>query len=581
MHKIILPRLLLLILVISSCQQLGEKNQQSLRQVAGNHSDNWTKDLPLQKATAQNIKDMMAVWEKKRSTLEKKIGGKSTLTFEQMQNIARYVDFLNLPESEKKAAVDRLFESSTQFLFCHDLEDWGCLEKTPEVAPLAAYRRDSVAGLGEPVRVDDKFNMEFYFSKQWYKTRKQVEVKDAKLAEKAWTPTEVVIPEKASLGAELAKLLEQDWKKVSMAIYGIDGVGEMDKQSKKQNYSMLPVMKAIKKHTDIRAVVDVENFKNNTESGSREIVFQYPPTIEMCTALNANLNFENSRVRLEWPSANIMHNKFFVFDDGRDKSVWTGTANVSKNCMGDEDFANMAVYIKNTEVAEAYLAEFEEMFNFSKSDEIKAPTRVGRFHQNKRPNTQRYFVFNDETELRVHFSPTDDGEHRSILPMLLSAREGDVIRISMFGSGGIEYVRAIQYAVAQGAHVKLFVDRDTSFQVANSWINRKAPVRIQSRNPYGMFKGKLEIRHTNWGAGNMNHHKTASLARKTPRGMLAQQLIVGSQNWSLPGNDENDENMLSIRNVKNGLAAAKAFSEHFDSMIWPTGKTVEPELAAP
>ncbi|MBY0555563.1 hypothetical protein K2P97_13615 [bacterium] len=568
MQKIILPRVLLLILLVASCQQLTERSDVSTRQVAANPNDNWTTQLPLQKATAQNIKDMMAVWEKKRSTIEKKIGGKSTITFEQMQNIARYLDFLNLSDAERKAAMDRLFESSTQFLFCNDLEDWSCLEKTPEVTPLAAHRRDAIAGLGEPVRVNENLNIEYHFSKQWYKTRKQMD------------GTESKVPEKASLGDELAKLLEKDWKKISMAIYGIDGVGELDQQSKKQNYSMLPVMKAIKKHSDIRAVVDVENYKNNTESGKREIIFQYPPTMEMCTALNENLHFENNRVRLEWPPANIMHNKFFVFDDGRDKSVWTGTANVSKNCMGDEDFANMAVYIKNTEVAEAYLAEFEEMFNFSKPDEIKAPTRVGRFHKNKKPNTQRYFIFNDETELRVHFSPTDDGEHRSILPMLLSARDGDVIRISMFGSGGSEYVRAIQYAVAQGAHVKLFLDRDTSFQVANSWINRKAPVKVQSKNPYGIFKGKLEIRHTNWGAGNMNHHKTASLARKTPKGMLAQQLIVGSQNWSLPGNDENDENMLSIRNTKNGLLAAKAFSEHFDAMIWPTGKVVEQEFPA-
>lgn len=564
MQKIISPKVILLILLVVSCQQIAERTDVGNRKVAANSNDNWTAQLPLQKATAQNIKDMMAIWEKKRSSIEKKIGGKSTITFEQMQSIARYLDYLNLSDTDRKLAMERLFESSTQFLFCNDLEDWACLEQTPEVAPLAAHRRDAAADLGEAVRVNGPLNMEYHFSKQWYKTRKLLE------------GTEQKIPEKASLGSELAKLLEQDWKHVSAAIYGIDGVGELDKQSKSQNYSMLSVMKAIKKQTDMRAVVDVENFKN-TEGGKREIVFQYPPTIEMCTALNENLNFENNRVRLEWPPANIMHNKFFVFDDGREKSVWTGTANVSKNCMGDEDFANMAVYIKNTEVAEAYLTEFEEMFNFSKPEEIKAPTRVGRFHQNKKPNTKRYFVFDDDTELRVHFSPTDDGEHRSILPMLLSARDGDVIRISMFGSGGPEYVRAMQYAVAQGAHVKLFLDRDTSFQIANSWINRKAAVRIQSKNPYGMFKGKLEIRHTNWGAGNMNHHKTATLARKTSKGMLAQQLIVGSQNWSLAGNDENDENMLSIRNTKNGLAAAKAFSEHFDSMIWPTGKVVQPE----
>ena len=89
------------------------------------------------------------------------------------------------------------------------------------------------------------------------------------------------------------------------------------------------------------------------------------------------------------PTANIMHNKFFVFEKDNKKSVWTGTANISKNCMGEENFANMAVYIQNTEVAESYLSEFEEMFTYTPAGEIKAPMLVGKFHQNKRTRKRR------------------------------------------------------------------------------------------------------------------------------------------------------------------------------------------------
>lgn len=181
--------------------------------------------------------------------------------------------------------------------------------------------------------------------------------------------------------------------------------------------------------------------------------------------------------------------------------------------------------------------------------------------------------------MTLHFSPTDDGEHRAIIPMLLSARPGDVIRVSMFGSGGAEYVRAMQYAAARGALVKVFVDRDTSFQITTSWINRKSKTRLQEPNPYGDDEGRLQIRHTDWGAGNMNHHKSATLTRKTQSGMLAELLVVGSQNWSVAGNDENDENMLVIRNLKSGLDVARSYNHHFDSMLWPTGKPVEIEAA--
>ena len=128
----------------------------------------------------------------------------------------------------------------------------------------------------------------------------------------------------------------------------------------------------------------------------------------------------------------------------------------------------------------------------------------------------------------------------------------------------------------KGALVKVFVDCDISFQISTSWINRKSQVRLQGVNPYGVVKGKLEIKHTDWGAGNMDHHKSATLTRKTADGMVPLALVVGSQNWSVAGNDENDENMIVLRNPE-GLQIVKDYNRHFDSLIWPTGKSVDPE----
>lgn len=516
-------------------------------------------------ANADTVRELTAAYDKKAKPLTKTMPMPSP-SFDQMQKIAHYIEFLNIPEAVKKETVERLLESSTQFLFCENLEDWACLEQPPAVVPAALYRIESEKDLGRPVAVAGPLKMNYFFTRQWYKTHKE-------LADGA---AEVAIPEKAQLATELNKVMSQDWARVSAAIYGIDGIGEIDSSTKTPNNSMMDVFNSIKKQKNMRVVVDVENYKKLPD-GKKQIEYQYPPTQQLYDSFNQNQTAEATRVRLEYPAANIMHNKFFVFDNGKEKSVWTGTANISKNCTGDEDFANMAVYIQNNEIAESYQKEFEEMFNFAPAGTINAPQPVGRFHQNKRPNTKRYFTFKDGTEVKLYFSPTDDGEHRSIIPMLLSAREGDTIRISMFGSGGIEYVRAMQYAAARGAHVKVFVDRDTSFQISNSWINKKSPFRLQGLNPYGVVKGSLEIRHTNWGFGNMDHHKSATLTRATSKGDLAQLLIVGSQNWSTAGNDSNDENMLTIRNKEKGLQVAKDYNEHFDTMIWPTGKTVPME----
>ena len=517
---------------------------------------------PDQKTVAQ----LLADYEKRKVQVFKKNNSIPSPDAKKMEVLARYIDFLKLPESEKSVVQARLFESSIQFLFCSP-DDWACLQSASPITPLAPHRLDTEPGLGAPVKVNSPLKIDYFFTEQWYRTRKNVN-----------TEQNVKIRDHAGIAGELEKVINKNWQRVSMAIYGIDGIGEIDKQTKQPNNSMLGVFNAIKSQPNIRAVVDVEAYKNVTESRKPEISYQYPPTAQLYDFMNQGSDPDRMKLRIEWPTANIMHNKFFVFEDRDEKSVWTGTANISKNCMGDEDFANLSVYIKNKEVADAYLKEFDEMFNYIPANEVKAPIKIGRFHQNKRPNTRRYFVFSDKTELTLHFSPTDDGEHRAILPLLYSAGEGDVIRISMFGSGGsggAEYVRAIQYAAAKGADVMVFVDRDTSFQISNSWINRKAAVRLQEKNPYGPVKGRLQIKHSDWGMGNMDHHKTATLTRKTSRGMVPQVLVVGSQNWSVAGNDENDENMIVLKNSSQGLQIAKDYNEHFDKLLWPTGKTVE------
>lgn len=488
------------------------------------------------------------------------------------------------PSNQK--AIVRLFKSSTQFLYCPDFRDWACLEKTPKLLPLAPFRVESKPGLGDPVLAGNKLDMDVFFTEAWDGS----------------PPSGVV--------GQLAQRIEADASKsLSAAMYGIDDI----------TGTMKPVYDAIVRHADsgksnVRAVVDISGFergpkpwifdyitpmstsgvedsawlfaKSTTNPAGMHSTFQYSGTPDFIRALNGGIKTqEQARVRMEWPASHIMHNKFLVLEnDAGEKAVWSGTANLSNHCMGSEVNSNMSIYIRNSMVSQAFLDEFNLMYNFDPNLKIitklvvpgpnQKQLAVGRFHVNKVPVSHRFFVFGDGTKLRVHFAPTDDAEHRVILPMLLSARAGDIIRVSMFGGTGYEIVRAFQYAAAQGADVRIVFDRKLGHGLT-SWI-RDAVLNVSMPNPYlnlvargaGVSPGTIKVRVSTW--EGKNHYKAGSLSRHQPDGSYrSEEFIVGSQNWSSGGNDFNDENLVSIQNIAKGIPAADRFNEEFDSRLWP------------
>lgn len=322
-----------------------------------------------------------------------------------------------------------------------------------------------------------------------------------------------------------------------------------------------------------------QNLKSmNTNDTATRINFQYNGTMEFMRALNLKVTTnEEARAHVEYPAAGIMHNKFIVFENkNKQKSVWTGTANIAKTCMGSEENANLSIFINNDAVASAFQDEFDEMFNPFEDPNRPVTLVTGAFHNKKRANTNRFFSFDDGTQVRVHFSPTDDAEHRVILPMLYSARAGDKIRISMFGSSGYELVRAMQAASARGVDIKIAID-SLAGSGANSWI-KSSDANLFEVNPFSEKPlGSIEIRKNMW--PGLNHHKTATLTRRLKNKKYRPELIiVGSQNWSGSGNDINDENVVTISNKQKALDIMLAFNKEFDEKIWTTS---EPVLAPP
>ncbi len=537
-------------------------------------------------------------------------------------------------------AVKRLFQGSSQFLFCENFLDWECLEKKPPQKPLAAFRQEFRDDLGVAVHAGDKLDMEVFFTQAWDKkkvkktvTEIQIKKKKVKKVVNGRTVTQIVevkVPVKKVVEVEVSsppagvaqrlgeRIRDHSGRALSMAMFGID-----DKDG-----SMKPVWDAIQersqdKNVSVRAVVDVMGVERNatpwiydyvpsrfesvdmlnnwlfgpskdaTKPNAMHATFQYENTPDLIRGLNDGIQSnDESRVRIEWPSSGIMHNKFLVLEDQEGKkAVWSGTANLSKNCMGIERNANMSVFVKNDAIAQAYQDEFDHMHGFDESiiskskvvmpykplgamvmpNAINPPLPLGRFHRNKLPTSKRLFEFDDGTKFRVHFAPTDDAEHRVILPMLLSAREGDIIRISMFGGTGYEIVRAMQFAAAKGAEVRIAFDRKLGAG-CTSWI-RDGVLNVFMPNPYTRFvkrngaPGKILVRTSTW--EGKNHYKVGTLTRKLPTGeMFAEQIIVGSQNWSSGGNDANDENLMSIQNLVTPVRAAELFNQEFDNHIW-------------
>lgn len=312
----------------------------------------------------------------------------------------------------------------------------------------------------------------------------------------------------------------------------------------------------------------LQDLKNVTkDSDMVRMAFQYKGTIRLLELLNSGIrDDEESKGRVEWPSDDIEHNKFIVMDSNR---VWTGTTNISENELGSDKNINVGIMFNNSVISNSYRDEFFEMFNFSSDynrDQIENTFRIGKLHKNKSVNTNRYFKFCDGTDVRVHFAPTDDAEHRVIIPFLYSAQSGDHIRILMFGNSGIELIRAIQHALSRGVDVSMLLDATSAGQ-ASSWVSPKNVANICEENPYkktGVKLGNLLVYLDEW--SGFLHVKGASIARLINGTQHVTDLIVGSQNWAGNGNNANDENMISIRNATSDLPELIKFNLFFEQL---------------
>jgi len=212
-----------------------------------------------------------------------------------------------------------------------------------------------------------------------------------------------------------------------------------------------------------------------------------------------------------------MHNKFIIIDSA---VVITGSANLKESCIYRND--NNVVIIYSRLIAENYIKEFEEMFEYKKFGALSPRNTDCCF------NIGNYRV-------EIYFSPEDDVEGR-IIKLINEARKS--IKFAAFSFTNNEIGDALIYAKKRGVDVvgviekKGLKDRGSEY---DKFIRNGITV-LPDGNPYNMHSKYIIIDDS--------------------------IVITGSYNFSRNAQRFNDENVLIIFSRR----IAKEYSKNFDKI---------------
>ncbi len=230
----------------------------------------------------------------------------------------------------------------------------------------------------------------------------------------------------------------------------------------------------------------------------------------------------------------IMHNKFIVRDygdsDPSNDCVWTGSFNA-----GDYLHVDNSIIIRSTEVARAYALEFNQMWG---SDSILPDTLISKTGTRKSDVlTNHVFVSGSDT-VWVYFSP-QDSSIQYLCSFASRARSSVAYLIYSFTRGDLRdtlislHSRGILVAGVHEDNLGInpvFTDlQNAGIQVY--WANISPP--------YNLLHAKVMLIDTTY-------------------------IITGSMNWSNNGNDDNDENIVIIRNSTLVRLYWDWFNQHFE-----------------
>lgn len=233
-----------------------------------------------------------------------------------------------------------------------------------------------------------------------------------------------------------------------------------------------------------------------------------------------------------------MHHKFAVIDalssSPDDDIVWTGSTNLTYTGAYN---TNNTIVIKDSGIAGAYLAEFEQMWGGAG----KHPNaRQARFHKDKK-DTGDHIFFVGDTKVEVYFSPINRNRTKpGIMPRLVKVirkeAQHDIAFQAFAITPGISLSRTIWDMSAKG-EVALQGVIDPMF-----YYRYKSQGAIWA-SPQANLSNRLILP-----ANEMRklHHKVMLLDGRHPDPQDEGVTIAGSYNFSNNAEVNNDENLLII-----------------------------------
>ena len=202
----------------------------------------------------------------------------------------------------------------------------------------------------------------------------------------------------------------------------------------------------------------------------------------------------------------LMHNKFMIFDS---KRVVTGSMNFSDTGFSGFN-TNSVFFINSVEVAQMYLEEFNQMLS-------------GKFHNAKSYINHKTVILND-AKVTPLFSPKDSVITTAIIPLIDNAQK--YIYVPAFILTHDSLANSLARAKQRGVDVKLIIDATNTYATQSKVkMLRAVGAQVKIEN----YAGKV-------------HSKSIIIDDK--------YVIAGSMNFTMTGENKNDENTLIIENER-------------------------------
>jgi phosphatidylserine/phosphatidylglycerophosphate/cardiolipin synthase-like enzyme len=239
--------------------------------------------------------------------------------------------------------------------------------------------------------------------------------------------------------------------------------------------------------------------------------YQEEPALQQCLRAGIQVVFDNR--------SPFMHNKFCIVDDAL---VWTGSTNITENCMYRNN--NNSIAIASTQMAQNFSAEFEEMFNLRK---FGGPAKFG---------TPYPILEIDGAQFETYFAP-DDHVAGQIISEIRDSRQSVDFMAFCFTSQDI--AEAMAARMSEGVPVRGILDNTQAGSVF-------------CQKDFLAERGAILVEDTN--AATM-HHKVIILDHST--------VITGSYNFTKAADTKNDENVLIIHSAPIAAEYEQEFNRLF------------------